>query len=154
MEMIKRKEFDDLFLPYNQTGTQIWVINKIKELPIEIIQFVLNLAKLDFINYVRIDGETLAASSENHPNRPKEPFVQMYHPTATCIEVLYSHEYKIVDFYDINSTTQGNGRIMADSILKDFPEGWSPVVFRDWSNGFWDHIKKKYNHLDWLKDPF
>jgi hypothetical protein len=92
IEMIKRKEFEAMFLPHNQSGTQIWVMNKIRKLPIEIIQFALNLAALDFINYVRIDAESLAASSENHPKRPQVPFIQMNPPTATCMEVLYSYE--------------------------------------------------------------
>jgi hypothetical protein len=154
MKMIKRKEFEALFLPHIQSGTQIWVINKIKELPIEVIQFALNLADLEFIKYVRIDAESLAASSENHPKRPQVPFVQMNHPTATCIEVLYSPEYKTVDFYEINSPTKGNGGKMADAILKDFPEGWRPVVFIDWSDGFWDQMKERYKDLDWINDPF
>ena len=152
--MIKRKEFEAMFLPHTQSGTQIWVINKIRELPIEIIQFALNLAALDFINYVRIDAETIAASSENYPNRPKVPITLMNHPTAIGIEVLYSLEYKTVDFYDINSPIKGNGGRMADAILKDFPEGWSPMVFNDWSDGFWDQMKERYKHLDWINDPF
>ncbi|WP_373521664.1 hypothetical protein [Aquiflexum sp.] len=140
--MKKRKEFEAIFHPHNQSGTQIWVINKIRELPIEIIQFALNLAALDFIKYVRIDTETIAASSENYPNRPKVPITLMNHPTAIGIEVLYSLEYKTVDFYDINSPVKGNGGKMADSILKDFPPGWSPLVFNDWSGGFWKGYRK------------
>ena len=143
-----------MFRPYIQSGTQIWVVHKINKLPIEIIRFALNLAALDFMNYVRIDAETIAASSESHPNRPNVPIIQMNHPTAIGIEVLYSLEYKTVDFYDINSPIKGNGGKMAEAILKDFPEEWRPVVFNDWSDGFWDHIKEKYKHLDWMKDPF
>lgn len=143
-----------MFHPYVESGTQIWVINKIRELPIEIIQFALNLAALDFIKYVRIDSEIIAASSENHPNRPKVPFIQMNHPTATGIEVLYSLEYKTVDFYEINSPIKGNGGKMADAFLKEFPRGWKPLVFNDWSDGFWDIMKEKYKHLDWINDQF
>jgi hypothetical protein len=43
---------------------------------------------------------------------------------------------------------------MAYAILKGFPEGWSPVVIMDWSEGFWGKMKAKYDHLDWIKDPF
>jgi hypothetical protein len=152
--MMKRKDFEAMFFPHIESGTQIWVINKIRELPIEIIQFAQNLAALDFINYVRIDAETIAASSENYPNRPKVPITLMNHPTAIGIEVLYSLEYKTVDFYDINSPIKGNGGKMADTILKDFPKGWRPVVFRDWSGGFWERMQEKYKHLDWMEDPF
>ncbi|WP_373523090.1 hypothetical protein [Aquiflexum sp.] len=150
--MKNRKEFEVMF--DEQSGTQIWVVGKIKELPLVIIQFALNLAELDFIKFVRIDGEMIAASSESYPKRPKVPIVQMLHQTAIGIEVLYDLEYKTIDFYDINSPIKGNGGKMADAILKDFPEGWQPLVFNDWSDGFWDRIKEKYKHLDWMEDPF
>jgi hypothetical protein len=151
---MKRKEFELVFMPYILSGTQIWVISKIKELPTEIVQFALNLAKLEFIKFVRIDEASIAASSENHPKRPKVPINQMNHPTAIGIEILYDLKDKTIDFYDINSPIKGNGGKMAEAILKDFPAGWSPVIIMDWSNGFWDRMKEKYKHLDWINDPF
>ncbi|REG77529.1 hypothetical protein [Algoriphagus antarcticus] len=153
MKTLKRKEFEALFIPYLQSGTQIWVISKIKELPIKVIRFACNLAELDFIKFVRIDSYGIAASSENHPNRPKVPLIQMNHPTAIGIEILYDLEYQTIDFYDINSPIKGNGGRMVDAVLKDFPEGWSPVVIMDWSDGFWDKMKEKYKHLDWMEEP-
>lgn len=153
MDYVKRKEFEAVFLPFTQSGTQIWVISKIKELPIEIIRFAINLAELDFIKFVRIDADTIAASSENHPNRPKVPINRMNHPTANGIEILYDMKDKTIDFYDINSPIKGNGGRMVEAVFKDFPAGWSPVVIMDWSDGFWDKIKEKYKHLDWIKDP-
>jgi hypothetical protein len=150
MKTLKRKEFEALFLPYLHSGTQIWVITKIKKLPIEVIRFASNLAELDFINFVRIDSYGVAASSENHPNRPKVPLNQMNHSTAIGIEILYDLEYQTINFYDINSPTKGNGGRMVDAVLKDFPAGWSPVVIMDWSDGFWDKMKEKYKHLDWM----
>ncbi|GAB2634662.1 hypothetical protein [Belliella aquatica] len=152
--MLKRKEFEAMFLPFKKSGTQIWVITKIKELPIELIRFAINLAELDFIKFIRIDANGIAASSENYPNRPKVPITQMTHSTAIGIEVLYDLRYKIIDFFDINSPIKGHGGKMAEAILKDFPEGWQPLVFNDWSDGFWDKIKEKYKHLDWMNDPF
>jgi hypothetical protein len=154
MKNVCRKEFEAMFLPYTQLGKQIRVINKIKELPLEIVRFAINLAELDFIKFIRIDSSGIAASSENYPNRPKVPVIQMNHPTAIGIEILYDLEYKTIDFYDINSPIKGNGGKMAVAILKDFPQGWSPVVIMDWSEGFWGKMKAKYDHLDWIKDPF
>ena len=86
---MKRKEFDKVFLPFNESGTQVWVITRVKELPDEIVQMAVNLAELDFIKYVRICDETLAASSENYPNRPKVPITHMNHDTAIGIQILY-----------------------------------------------------------------
>ena len=147
---IKKREFNKLFLPYNDGGTQIWVISRVKQLPIEIVNMAIRLAKLDFIRYVRICDETLAASSENYPNRPKVPITHMNHDTAIGIQVLYSPVYKTIDFYDINSPVKGNGSKMADAILQDFPKDWQPTVTMDWSNGFWDKMKEKYDHLEWM----
>jgi len=108
---------------------------------------------LDFINFVRIDSYGVAASSENHPNRPKVPMTQMNHPTAISIEILYDLEFQTIDFYDINSPTQGNGGRMVDAVFSDFPKGWSPVVIMDWSDGFWDKMKEKYKYLAWMEEP-
>ncbi len=84
------------------------MINKIKELPIEIIRFAINPAGFDFIKFIRIDACGTAASSENYPNRPKIPIIQMNHPTATGIEILYDLEYKTINLFDINSPIKGN----------------------------------------------
>ena len=147
---LKKKEFEKLFLSFNDGGTQIWVISRVKQLPIEIVNMAIRLAELDFIRYVRICDETLAASSENYPNRPKVPITYMNHDTAIGIQVLYSPVYKTIDFYDINSPVKGNGSKMADAILQDFPKDWQPTVTMDWSNGFWDKMKEKYDHLEWM----
>lgn len=147
---MKRKEFDKLFLPFNESGTQVWVITRVKELPDAIVQMAFNLAQLDFIKYVRICDETLAASSKNYPNRPKVPITNISHETAIGIEILYDTKYNIIDFYDINSPIKGNGSKMVDAVLKDFPKDWQPAVIMDWSNGFWEKMEKKYDYLDWM----
>lgn len=147
---VKRKEFEKLFLPFNENGKQVWVISRVKELPVEIVIMALKLAALDFIKYVRICDETLAASSENYPNRPKVPITKMNHETAIGIQILYSASHKYIDFFDINSPIKGNGSKMVEAILKDFPKDWQPTVVMDWSNGFWDKIKEKYKNLDWI----
>ena len=147
---LKKKEFEKLFLSFNDSGKQIWVISRVKQLPIEIINMAIRLAELDFIEYIRICDETLAASSENYPNRPKVPITHMNHDTAIGIQILYSPTYKTVDFFDINSPIKGNGSKMADAILQDFPKDWQPTVTMDWSNGFWDKMKDKYDHLEWM----
>ena len=147
---IKKGEFNKLFLPYNDNGKQIWVISRVKQLPIEIVNMAIRLAELDFIKYVRICDETLAASSENYPNRPKVPITNMNHDTAIGIQILYSPTYKTVDFFDINSPIKGNGSKMTDAILQGLPKDWQPTVTMDWSNGFWDKMKEKYDQLEWM----
>ena len=148
--MLKRKEFEKLFLPFTENGKQIWVISRVKELPLEIITMALNLAELDFIKCIRICDETLAASSESYPNRPKIPITTMNQDAAIGIQILYDTTYNTIDFYDIVSPIKGNGSKMVDAIFKDFPKDWQPTVVMDWSDGFWDKIKDKYKHLDWI----
>jgi hypothetical protein len=147
---LKRKEFTNIFLPFTNKGKQIWVVTRVKKLPSEIVQMAVNLAELDFIKYIRICDKTLSASSENYPNRPKVPVTHMNHEIATGIEIIYHINYKIIDFYEINSPTKGNGSKMVEAILKDFPEDWHPAVLMDWSNGFWNKMRLKHNDLDWL----
>jgi hypothetical protein len=150
MKWIKRKDFEEKFLPFTSKGKQIWVITRVKKLPLEIVEIALRLADLDFIKYVRICDKTLSASSENYPNRPKVPVTNMNHETATGVQILYSSTHKYIDFFDINSPTKGNGSKMVGAILKDFPKDWQPTVVMDWSNGFWDKMKEKHNDLDWI----
>lgn len=147
---MKRKEFEKEFLTYNENGKQVWVITKVKELPPEIVAMAKNLADLDFIKFVRVSDESLSASSENYPNRPKVPITHMNHDTAIGIQILYSTDYKTIDFFDINSPVKGNGSKMVDAILKDLPKDWQPAVVMDWSDGFWDKMKEKYKNIEWL----
>ena len=149
-KLVKRKEFEKQFLSFNENGKQIWVISRVKKLPFEVVNMALQLAELDFIKFIRICDETLAASSENYPNRPKVPITHMNHPTAIGIQILYSTTYKHIVFFDINSPIKGNGNKMVEAILHDFPKDWRPAVVMDWSNGFWEKMKKKYKNFDWL----
>jgi len=145
-----RGEFEKIFAPYNKKSTQIWIITRVKKLPVEIIDMAIRLADLEFIKYVRICDETLSASSENYSKRPKVPITNMNHETAIGVRILYSIVYKTIDFFDINSPVKGNGSKMVDAILNDFPVDWQPAVVMDWSNGFWDKMKEKYNKIEWI----
>jgi hypothetical protein len=149
-QWLNKEEFEELFIPYNERGKQIWVITRIERLHIEIVKMALSLAKLDFIKYVRVCDETLSASSENYPNRPKVPITHMNHETATGIQILYDTNYKYVDFFDINSPIKGNGSKMVSAILTEFPNEWQVTVTMDWSNGFWDRMEEKYDRLSWI----
>lgn len=149
-KLMKRKEFEKLFLPFNESGKQIWVIGKVKELTLPIVNMALNLAALNFIKYVRICDETLAASSENYSNRPKVPITHMNHDTAIGIQILYNKQIKYIDFFDINSPIKGNGSKMVDAVFNDFPKDWKAAVVMDWSGGFWDNMKEKYKNIEWM----
>lgn len=149
--MVKRKEFEKLFMPLNENGKQIWIIGRVKELPLQIINMALNLAALDFIKFINISDDSLAASSENYPNRPKVPVTYMNHETAIGVKILYSFSYKYINFFDINSPIKGNGSKMVEAILKDFPKDWQATVVMDWSDGFWDKMIEKYDNIEWIE---
>ena len=148
--LIPPKIFQSQFSPFNQSGKQIWVITRVKKLSPVIVQMALNLAELEFIKYIRICDETLAASSENYPNRPKVPITHMNHPTAIGVQILYNLTYNTIDFFDINSPIKGHGGRMVDAILKDLPKDWNPAVIMDWSNGFWEKMEDKYDDFEWI----
>jgi hypothetical protein len=147
---MKRKEFEEEFLTYNLNRIQVWFITKVKELPIEIVNMAKNLSELDFLKFIRISDDSLSASSENYPKRPKVPITDMNHGTAVGIQILYSSDHKTIDFFEINTPIKGLGSKMVDAIFKDFPDDWQPAVVMDWSNGFWDKMKEKYNKMDWI----
>lgn len=147
---LKRKEFGHIFAPFNDNKTQIWVICSIKKLPAEIVNMAVRLAKLDFIKYVRISNDTLAASSENYPKRPKVPLTDMNHETAIGIKLLYHTKFRTINFTDINSPKKGFGGKMVEAVFQDFSEDWQPAVVMDWSNGFWDRMKEKYRPEEWV----
>lgn len=148
--MIKRKEIENMLLPMKNSGKDIWVIHRIKELPIEIVNMAINLAALDFIKYVKLTDGEIVASNEIQGTRVKNPITTMNHPTAIGISILYSYSYKYINFYEINSPIKGNGSKMVDAVFTYFPKDWQATVVMDWSGGFWKKMQKKYKKIDWI----
>jgi hypothetical protein len=148
--MIKRKEFEKLFQPYIEQGKQIWVITRVKELSQEIITMALNLASLDFINYVQICDETLMASNINCPNRPKVPFVNELYPDVNGIHLLYSDIDKGIDFWSIASSDENHYEAMVETVLTDFPNEWTPCIMMVWGDEYWEKKMEKYDQFEWM----
>lgn len=148
--ILKRKQFEELIRPINKTNTQLWVITKIKELPKPVVDIAIQLAKLDFINYVRITADMIEASSDNYPNRPKVPVVHSDFDKATGIQIIYDVNYKSIDFFDINSSQKGNGSKMVEAVFENLPKEWRPSIINDWSDGFWDKMIVKHKDWNWI----
>jgi hypothetical protein len=55
---------------------------------------------------------------------------------------------KDIHFFEIDSPIKGYGGMVVEAVLKDSPKGWSGGVAMDWSNGFWDKMKKRYRNLE------
>jgi hypothetical protein len=147
---ILKKEFNNIFKAYHDRDTQIWVATGVNELDDLVIKLAIRLADLDFIKYVRICDQYLAASSENYQKRQKVPITDAGHLTAFGIEIIYHLDHRIVDFYSINSPIKGHGGQMVKAIMGELPMDWQPSVTMDWSDGFWDKMVEKYPEYNWM----
>ena len=149
---VKRKCFEKTFLEFSvKNNKEIWAISSVRKLHKDIIDIAVRLVNLEFIKYVKISNETIIASSEVKGTKIKKPITTMDHPTATGIEIIYHIDYKILNFYEINSTIKGNGSKMIAAVLTNFPtKDWRFFVTFDWSGGFWKKMKEKYNDRNWI----
>jgi hypothetical protein len=148
---MKRKEAENLFLPIINSGKDIWIIHRVRELPTEMVSIAIRLAALDFIQYVRITDDTITASNEVEGTRIKKPVTDQMHPNAIGISIFFDHKLKMMNFDEINSPIKGNGSKMVDAVLSDFPKDWQASVLMDWSDGFWDKMIDKYKKINWIK---
>ena len=74
----------------------------------------------------------------------------MNYETAIGIQIIYSTEYKTINFYDRNSPEKGFEGKMDDAVFQNFSEDWQPAIVMDWSNGYWDRMKEKYRKDEWI----
>jgi len=144
-----RKNAESAFVKFNENGKSVWMIHKIKNIPIELFDVAFRLAELDFIKFVRITNDSISASNEIEGSRIKIPVTKMNHASAIGIKIVFHYEFKTLEFYEINSAIKGNGSKMVDSVFVDFPLDWQVAVVMDWSNGFWDKMKERYDKINW-----
>jgi len=131
--------------------TQIWALKKVKTIHSIVENTVKNLAGLDIIKFIRITSNSIQASSELGGNKLKVPIAKPFHPTAVGVHLIYDFEFKIMEFYEINSATKGWGEKMVKASLECLPKDWEVALVFDWSSGFWDKMEEKYNHSKWLR---
>lgn len=108
-------------------------------------RIAIGLSKLDVIRFVKITPDFLAASSEvKGPTR--DPVATPRHPTAIGIAMIFSADYKCVDFYEINAARKGKGfgREMVTAVLGSLPSDWKATVTMDQSDGFWEKMMRSY----------
>jgi hypothetical protein len=126
---------------------KITVSKKIKEIHPVVKNIIGNLAKLEFIHFIRLSPNYLQASNELTEGRVKIPITKPEHPTAVGVYLIIDIARKDIQFYEINSVVKGCGGKMVDEVLKALPKNWTGVVGMDWSNGFWNKMAEKYNNL-------
>jgi hypothetical protein len=140
-----KKEFEKI-----ENGEKIWITTTTKFIPKIIFDISKRLAQIDLIKYVKISNDTILASSEIKGKRVLIPVIQQYHPTAIGLNLAFYLEYKMMDFNEINSPIKGYGNKLVNSVLTDFPEDWNATVVFDYSDGFWDKMKRTYDKINWI----
>ena len=106
-----------------------------------------NLAEIDIIKYITISADFLRASNEITTGRSKIPITKIDHPTAVGVSLLLELDYKVIQFYELNSPVKGYGSKMVDAVINSLPEDWSAAVVMDWSGGFWDKMRERYSKI-------
>jgi hypothetical protein len=127
--------------------SKIRYIHKIKPVNPIVENIAQNLAEIDIINYVTISRDYIKASSEITTGRSKIPITKADHPSAVGVSLILEIDHKVIQFYEINSPIKGYGAKMVDAVMRALPEDWSAVVVMDWSGGFWEKMREKYDNL-------
>jgi hypothetical protein len=109
-----------------------------------------NLAEIDIIKYITISKDYIRASSEITTGRSKIPITKVDHPTAVGVSLIFELDYNVIQFYEMNSPVKGYGSKMVDAVIQALPDDWSAVVVMDWSGGFWEKMREKYDKIDIL----
>jgi hypothetical protein len=127
--------------------SKIRYIKKPKSLHPIVDNIAANLAEINIIKYITISKDYIKASSEIAAGRNKIPITKIDHPTAVGVYLLLELDYKVIQFYEINSPVKGYGSKMVDAVINALPEDWSAAVVMDWSGGFWDKMRERYDKI-------
>ena len=127
--------------------SKIRIIKKLKSIHPVVENIAANLAEIDIIQYIIISADFLRASSEITTGRNKIPITKSHHPSAVAVSLLLELDYKVIQFYEMNSPIKGYGSKMVDGVMRALPEEWSAIVVMDWSGGFWEKMKEKYSKI-------
>jgi len=131
-----------------KTKAEILISKKIKKLHPVVETISINLAGIEPIQCIRISPGFLQASSEVSKGHVKIPITKPGHRTAVGLSLIIDIDHEDIIFFEMNSAIKGYGGMMVEAVLKDLPRGWTGVVAMDWSDGFWDKMKKKHKNLE------
>ena len=130
--------------------SKIRFIKKLKSVHPVVDNIAQNLAEIDIIKYITISTDYIKASSEITTGRSKIPITKVDHPTAVGVSLILELDYKVIQFYEMNSPVKGYGSKMVDAVIRALPEDWSAAVVMDWSGGFWEKMREKHDKIDIL----
>ena len=125
---------------------EVTVSRRARPLHPAVERIVANLAAVDAIRVVKVSPEFLRASSETQGAR-REPVTKAGHPTAVGVSLILEVERREIIFYEITSARKGCGSRMVDAVMRALPRGWKAVVVMDWSEGFWEAMRRRHRRL-------
>lgn len=126
---------------------KIRIIRKLKTVNTVVLNIANNLSEIDIIQHITISEDFLKASSEITTGYHKIPITKPDHPTAVGVSLILEIEYKVIQFYEMNSPIKGYGSKMVEAVVKALPKGRTAVVVMDWSGGFWKNMKERYKKI-------
>lgn len=133
-----------------QSNATVWALKKVKVVAPIIESTVRELARLEPIRFIKLTGDAILASNEVEGRKIKDPVTKPFHSTAIGVHLVFDFQFKTLEFCEMNSASKGWGEKMVSAALLNLPNDWSPSLVFDWSNGFWEKMQQKYNHLEWL----
>ena len=69
--------------------------------------------------------------------------------TATGIDILYSLEYKGIEFFDICSPIDLNRNKMVKAVLSELPNDWDASSALGWHGDLWEEMEKEHKNVNW-----
>lgn len=127
--------------------SKIRFIKKLKYIHPVVEAIAQKLAEIDVIQYITVSEDFIRGSSEITTGHNKIPITKIDHPTAVGVSLLIELDHKVIQFYELNSPIKGYGTKIVDAVMRALPKGWSAVVVMDWSGGFWQKMKAKYDKI-------
>lgn len=138
---MKRKELLDHF---DLQAKNLSIVGAYKNIPPLNISILLSLSQCDFLKFFRIRDDYVIAATEKSG---KDIISKPGHKTATGINISIDHSFSIISFDEINSTKKGCGRDMVDAVMKVLPLNWQAVIVMDYSQGFWETMRRQYTQI-------
>ena len=139
---MKRK---DLITHFESQNKKLFLNCSFKSIHPVAIGILISLSAVDVLKYYRISPEYIAASSEM---LGRKIVTSPNHKTAVGVRLIFHPQCNIVDFFEINSPKPGYGGRMVEAVINSLPERWSAVVLMDYSSGFWNKMKERYDKLE------
>jgi hypothetical protein len=130
----------------NEIRSKIRYIRKAHSIHPVVENIAQKLVEIDIIKYITISKDLIRASSETTTGR-KIPITKVDHPTAIGVSLILELDYKVIQFYEMNSPVKGYGSKMVDAVINALPEDWTAAVVMDWSGGFWEKMQEKHSKI-------